>query len=274
MTKNFSEPPQSLSFWDLLDHFWDQGIGNQRHEDGSPIPWTATTLESMLDGKPDRRSIEYWRSRTNMPSPDNIRKLSIVASGGDHTLRKAWYDSFMAARRAEKRGHEGDGKRGEAVDKTSQAPGASFRDPRRLVVFASAALLAVFGALAFWLQWHRSGDAGQHVSNIRICDAPWFDSETKKCTKHVSVFVHGIEEVFLSFDFENVPDGTPFKRWWIRNGERVAGRTSFNDVAWPGYTFWRPTGGLRIGEYVVRIVVDEKVFTQVFQVQNDGFYQD
>ena len=148
------------------------------------------------------------------------------------------------------------------------------QDRWRLAVAALVALLAVSGGIAVWFQWPWSGDGGQRVGNIRICDAPWFDSETKKCTKHVSVFVHGIEEVFLSFDFENVPDGAPFERWWIRNGERVAGRTSFNDVAWPGYTFWRPAGGLRIGEYVVRVVVDEKVFTQVFQVQHDGFHQD
>ncbi|MYI69392.1 MAG: hypothetical protein F4103_11860 [Boseongicola sp. SB0673_bin_14] len=249
-------------------------MGNQRHEDGSPTPWTATTLESALDGKPDRRSIEYWRSRTNMPSPDNIRKLSIVASGGDHALRKTWYDSFMAARRVEKRRSEDVRQKGAAVGESVQAPAAPMRNRWRLAVAALVALLAVSGGIAFWFQWPWSGDGGQSVGNIRICDAPWFDSETKKCTKHVSVFVHGIEEVFLSFDFENVPDGAPFERWWIRNGERVAGRTSFNDVAWPGYTFWRPAGGLRIGEYVVRVVVDEKVFTQVFQVQHDGFHQD
>lgn len=268
--RNFSRPPKNLAFWDLFDYFWDHGIGNIMHADGSPSPWTATTLESVLDGSPDKRSIEYWQSRTNMPSPENIRKLSIIAAGGDHAIRKAWYDAFMTARRAEKHKAKSHNVPNPEIAPSSQpfeiAENRRFRWLAVLIVTTLS-----LGGLG-WFYWLHGGNIliDQKVNNIRICDAPYFDNENKKCSKHVSVFVHGIDEVFLSFDFENVPEGAPFERWWIRNGERVAGRTSFNDVAWPGYTYWRP-GVLEVGQYVVRVVVDEKVFTQTFFVQADGF---
>lgn len=111
------------------------------------------------------------------------------------------------------------------------------------------------------------------VDNIRICDRVYFDQDINKCTQHLAVFVEGIDEVFLSFDFADETFGMPFERWWILNGERVAGRNSFNDQAWPGYTFWRP-GVLNVGQYVVRIVMDERTFTQTFQVQQEGYISD
>lgn len=264
---NLQPPPRDVGFWELFDFFWDHGVGNSVHEDGTSIAWTALTLESAFEGKPDKRSIEYWQSRTNMPSPENIRKISSVAGGGNHAIRKAWHDALIAARRVEKRKDKTEQK----AQAETQKPNASQRRfgtmPPLKWVFGMA-IIVVVGVVTWWQIQNASLEPS--VENIRICDAAFFDAETKKCRKHVSVFVHGVDEVFLSFDFVNVPDGTPFERWWIRNGERVAGRSSFNDVAWPGYTYWRP-GVLEMGQYVVRIVVEDQVFTQVFSVQQDGF---
>jgi hypothetical protein len=260
-----NSPPNELPFWELFDFFWARGLGNEIHKDGTPTPWTATLLETAFDGSPDIRSIENWQSRTNMPSPENIRKLSWIISGGDADLRKAWHAALISARLAERRrmaevsAH--------AATRTEDAP-ENLGSPTRFrfkIVAATVGLIAVFAIAWYYL----TAPLAQAVQNIRICDAPYFDAETKKCSHHVSVFVHGLDEVFLSFDFEGVPDGTPFDRWWILNGERVAGRTSFNDDAWPGYTYWRP-GVLSVGQYVVRIVVDGEVFTQTFFVQADG----
>ena len=268
------EPPDGLDFWGLFDFFWVRGLGNELHTDGTPTPWTATSLELAFDGTPDKRTIENWQSQANMPSPDNIRKLSWVIAGEDKKLRQLWYEALIAARLTERRKEQARAKSAPeqylakqvATEDASQL--GSPHKSRLPMLWVATGVILLAGALAAWMIWNAT--AAPLVANMRICDAPYFDGDTKKCTQHVSVFVHGVDEVFLSFDFQNVADGTPFDRWWILNGERVAGRTSFNDEAWPGYTYWRP-GTLEIGQYVVRIVVEEQVFTQTFFVQPEGF---
>lgn len=183
-------------------------------------------------------------------------------------MRKAWSDAMIAAWRQEKLNRSKEAKpQGEIAKQEPLSPVERQKRPGLKV--ASGVVLACIAIAAFWFATASNSEPA--VTNIRICDKYFFDMELKKCSKHVSVLVHGVEEVFLSFDFENVPDGTPFERWWIRNGERVAGRTSFNDAAWPGYTFWRPGGPLQVGQYVVRLVVDGNVETQAFYVQEEGF---
>lgn len=273
--KNVFPPPKDLDFWELFEAFLDQGAGNDLIE-GSPSAWTPSTLEAALDGSPDRRAIGYWLDRANIPTPENIRKLSIVASGGNHAIRKQWYDALISARRRLKQ-KEKDAKTKNQLETTAivetsthSSPMSSKRRSRKWHLLWPSVALAI-ALLAFvTLVLGTASERTPRVDEIRVCDAPYFDQDTKKCSKHVSVFVHGVDEVFLSFDLVDVPEGAPFERWWIRNGERVAGRTSFNDAAWPGYTFWRP-GVLEIGQYVVRIVVGDTVFTQVFTVQPNGF---
>ena len=262
--KNFAPPPKTEDFWDLFEFFWVRGLGNDLHADGTSQSWTALSLEIALDGTPDKRSIENWQSRTNMPSPDNLRKLSALIAGGDDALRKLWYEALIDARQNEKR-------REKVKDlQPQQSEEAIKKPPRKFLLSAISLSVAtcIGAALLFWPK-----DQGPYVENMRICHAVYFDEETKKCTQHVDVFVHGVDEVFLSFDFNGVEHGTPFERWWIHNGERVAGRTSFNDEAWPGYTFWRP-GVLQVGTYVVRLVVNGEVTTQTFYVQAEGFTSD
>ncbi|MEJ8563291.1 hypothetical protein QTO30_20110 [Yoonia sp. GPGPB17] len=264
-------PPEGLDFWELFDFFWVRGFGNIQHDDGTWKPWTAASLETALDGSPDKRSIENWRSQANMPSPANLHKLSWIIAGEDRVARTAWYEALVAARMSEKRKEQAASKSApeqHLVDLQNQQPKRYSFSP---MVWAAGALALGGLAVGAWVAF--SGASSPAVQNIRICDAPYFDDDKNDCTQHVSVFVEGVDEVFLSFDFEGVPNGTPFDRWWIHNGERVAGRTSFNDEAWPGYTFWRP-GVLQVGQYVVRIVVDGEVFTQTFFVQPEGFTED
>lgn len=273
--KNVAPPPQGASFWELFDFIWVRGLGNELHEDGTSQSWTATSLEIAFDGSPDKRSIENWHSRTHMPSPENLRKFSALVSDGDDALRKQWYEALVDTRLEEKRREKEKTKNPpectEAPEvETEQEPDPSKSVSRRLAIAAlgGVAMLALGGVMLM-----QSASSEAYVENMRICDAAYFDDDTKKCTKHVDVFVHGIDEVFLSFDFNGVAHGAPFERWWIHNGERVAGRTSFNDEAWPGYTFWRP-GVLQVGTYVVRLVVEGEVTTQTFYVQAEGFTSD
>ncbi len=265
--KNVAPPPQGASFWELFDFIWVRGLGNELHEDGTSQSWTATSLEIAFDGSPDKRSIENWHSRTHMPSPDNLRKFSALIAGGDDALRKEWYEALIDTRKEEKRREKEKPAVAPEVRAETETPKAS-RGRIVLAALGGIALLTLGGVMLM-----SSADAGAPVENMRICDAAYFDDDIKKCTKHVDVFVHGVDEVFLSFDFNGVEHGVPFERWWIHNGERVAGRTSFNDEAWPGYTFWRP-GVLQVGTYVVRLVVEGEVTTQTFYVQAEGFTSD
>ena len=268
-TTTKASPPADLSFWELFDYFWVRGIGNAPHADGTPTPWTATTLELAFDGSPDKRSIENWQSQANMPSPDSIRKLSWVIAGADRQVRQAWYEALIAARLQEQRKEKAQAK--SAPEKHLAEINTSMSETRSTPQRWRAPLAVVgVGVIALGAWFIFNPTPSEAVQNMRICDAPYFDENSKDCTQHVSVFVHGIDEVFLSFDFGDVAQGTPFDRWWILNGERVAGRTSFNDEAWPGYTYWRP-GPLEVGQYVVRIVVEGEVFTQTFYVQPEGF---
>lgn len=261
-------PPKETEFWALFDYFWDNGLGHRLEANGDPVAWTAPVLESALENAVDVRSIENWRSRRFIPTRENIRKLCWVISDGDNVIRQAWSEALIAAWRVEKRKNRDEANR-TSLPLEKQDDAVKINLSRKTVLIVAAAL----GALAFVLiGWFALSSADvPSVSKIRICDQYYFNRAAKTCTKHVPVFVQGLEEVFLSFDFQNVPEGMPFERWWIHNGERVAGRTSFNDAAWPGYTFWRPEGGLLIGQYVVRIVVDGRVFTQTFYVQREGF---
>ncbi len=265
--KNVAPPPQGASFWELFDFMWVRGLGNELHADGTSQSWTATSLEIAFDGSPDKRSIENWHSRAHMPSPDNLRKVSALISGGDDALRKDWYEALIDARKDAKRKEKE--QPSVAID-NPPAPEVAKPTGKHLTFAAlgGAAVLALGGIMLM-----QSASAGPYVENMRICDAAYFDTEVNKCTKHVDVYVHGVDEVFLSFDFNGVAHGEPFERWWIHNGERVAGRTSFNYEAWPGYTFWRP-GVLQVGTYVVRLVVDGEVTTQTFYVQAEGFTSD
>ena len=261
-------PPDDLSFSELFDFFWARGLGNTQHTDGTSIPWTAASLETALDGSPDKRSIENWRSQSNMPSPENIRKLSWVIAGDNKPVRTAWYEALIAARLSAKRSEQAAQRPAPEKHLTQALENTASQHSNTKTIWGGIGAIAVLVAGLFW--WWIGTASSPAVSNMRICDAPYFDDELKDCTQHVSVFVHGIDEVFLSFDFGDVEDGTPFDRWWILEGERVAGRTSFNDEAWPGYTYWRP-GVLEVGQYVVRIVVNGEVFTQTFYVQPEGF---
>lgn len=268
--KNLPPPPKGATFWELFDYIWDNGVGQETSENGEPVAWSAAKLESALDHQIDVRSIENWRSRKYMPTRENIRKLTWMISGGDQDLRQAWSEALIAEWRAEKlRNREADEQSVE--DKHPEPPSAITEEASRsrFAMPVAIAMALCAGGAALWYIFGTAQAAS--VQNIRICDAPYFDKQTKDCSQHVSVFVEPINEVFLSFDFENLGHGEPFERWWIRNGERVTGRTSFNDEAWQGYTYWRPEGGLPFGQYVVRIVVEGTVFTQTFQIQKEAF---
>lgn len=264
---NKLNPPDDLLFWDLFDYIWANGIGNELHRDGSATPWTATSLESRLDGSPDKRTIDNWRRRSSLPSPEGLRKLSWVIAGSDQKLRSKWHKALLETRLKEERA-----RKAKKVIQPQDLTNDTTKTETPLKVKGKFGLiggLGLFCVIAAY--WFYDTQSSPRIDNIRICDAPYFNQETKKCDQHVSVFVQPADEVFLSFNFVNVPDKMPFERWWIHNGERVAGRTSFNDEAWPGYTFWRPQGGLNVGQYVVRLVVDGSVQTQTFFVQPEGF---
>ncbi len=272
MGKNITEPPKNLSFWKMFDFFWDNGIGNDLDSEGAPVPWTAQQLEDALEGTPDKRTIENWQRHANLPSRENLRKLAGLASGGDRGLRNRWHEALFEVSRAERELKKEE--KTQRTDDTSPDMSAALHHEEPSKARSKALILGLAGLIALagagGVYYSQKDQSVPLVENMRICDRFFFDFEAKKCKQHMPVFMSGIDEVYLSFDFNNVPEGTPFERWWIRNGERIAGRTSFNDDAWPGYTFWRPGGPLPVGQYVVRLVVEGQVETQAFLVQQEG----
>lgn len=265
-----------MSFYELFDYFWDQGVGNYLDKSGNPKSWNSETLslefgEHNIDV--NARTIDNWKSHKALPKQKYIRGLALIASPRDDYLFNKWNDAFWKTHRNEKL------KRKAWSEKTTENDliESDIEPHNKKLSFQKAWIFiaGLFGTIgiisAIIVFFSGESEPASFVKKFHICDKYYFDKETKKCKQHVSVFVHGIDEVFLSFDFVNVPKGAAFERWWIRDGERIAGRTSFNDDAWPGYTYWRPKGGLDVGTYVVRLVVDGKVETQTFYVQQDGF---
>ncbi len=300
--KNIHLPPNEMQIDRLIDHICNYGSGNILAQNGVPKPWTPASLSIELglnnaDGTTDT-TIRNWISGRTLPKIEQLHKLARVVSCGDDYYLKAWTSALINARTETKlrkkeeaiqvtqkgvdsspfTGHtkefdssiiaDLDNKLQKNSSNRSLKPSSRFLGGKYLYV-AIISLFCFLATLLFWMD--APFKTISVVRNIRVCDEPYFDKKVKDCSKHVSVYMHGIEEVFLSFDFENLAKGEPFERWWIRNGERVAGRTSFNDEAWPGYTYWRPDNGFPVGEYVVRIVIDGKVATQTFSVQKTGF---
>ncbi|MEO1703709.1 MAG: hypothetical protein AAFR71_16810 [Pseudomonadota bacterium] len=289
--KNLPPPPDNADFWALFDYFWDNGVGRELSNNDAPMAWTADALEEALDFKVAARTIDNWRARHNLPSVPYVHTLCTIIPAKEGRLRKSWSDAFIRERRLEIRRtkeaqareraqalapedtrgqthRQNEASSAEAVTEVEEtSPAVSLLSNLCLKLGAGLAVSIV--AAGLWWSFFRPAEP--EVANIRICDAPYFDKEINKCSQHVDVYMDGIDEVFLSFDLVNVPYGMAFERWWIRNGERAAGRSSFNDDAWPGYTFWRPQGGLPAGSYVVRVIVDGRVRTQVFTVQTEWF---
>ena len=270
MVEDRREPPNGADIWELFDHFVTRGLGNSEIQGGVPQPWTPEALDIAFGGSPGTRAIEDWFSHSAVPSPQSVFKIAELAAQGDKSRRIRWHDALTAARKIENRKRKAAGLEVDEEVENDPEPVNCNVPPRssmRAWVFAGLATAALVFAGSWWF-FLRS--APQSVENIRICSVYYLDREQGRCTQHEAVFMHGIDDVYLSFDLVNVPDGAPFERWWILNGERQAGKPSFNDEAWPGWTYWRP-GTLRMGQYVVRVIVDGQVFTQTFQVRAENY---
>ena len=270
MVEDRREPPSGADIWGLFDHFVTRGLGNPEMKDGVPRPWTAVALDIAFGGSRGTRAIEDWFSHNAVPSPQSVFKIAELAAEGDKSRRIRWHDALTAARKVENRKRKAAGLEVDEEPENGTEPANQSvleRSNRRVQVFAGLALVMLVSASSWWF-FLRS--APQSVENIRICSVYYLDREQGRCTQHEAVFMHGIDDVYLSFDLVNVPEGAPFERWWILNSERQAGKSSFNDEAWPGWTYWRP-GTLKVGQYVVRVVVDGRVFTQTFQVRAENY---
>lgn len=248
----------------------DNGVGNDLDRNGDIIPWTVPTLHAAMGGEPSDRALQYWFDQSHPPSGENLRKFCWVISNNDPIRRKAWINALDTALRAEKTKKKNE----ETINEPTQVVGnvepikLAKAKPLAWLIGVSVATIATIGGVYVFKK-----DTLPPVSNIRICTPFYFDEHAKECTKHVPVMVEGVERVLLSFDFNNVHEGAPFERWWIHNSIRVAGRTSYNDAAWPGWTFWQPGGPLKVGQYVVRVELDETVYTQTFYVQKEEYLE-
>jgi hypothetical protein len=105
-----------------------------------------------------------------------------------------------------------------------------------------------------------------YISKLYVCDQNSFENGQNACGECASHFAVGIQKIFLSFMFHNMPTGKKYKRSWYRNGEQFVEKTDFYDDAWPGYTYLWNESGHDLGDYTVRITVDEKIATVRFTV--------
>ena len=70
----------------------------------------------------------------------------------------------------------------------------------------------------------------------------------------------------VSFQLHNMFQGDTFKRHWYRDGEKFISRNEFVAAPWEGYTYIYNRHGHDIGEYTLRVIINDKVTAKVFTV--------
>lgn len=278
----FRLPPEDGPFLDVFRFAWDAGVGNHL-EDERPIPWTTGALEAAFESRNrdvSIKSIENWRSGKTLPSRKNIILLADIFSGSDRQHREAWLDCLIGslltqspdtndsldAKGPETQAHDAD------VSNTTQIQSGKSAQKKELSKKSIAGLAFCVGALAF-VAMSATGTSlskpfsQKKITDIRFCTDANFDTEIKRCTAHQSNFPKGTALIHVSFE-SNVPYGQAFSRRWYRDGRLFIEKDGFFDEAWENWTWIRDTtdDGNLPGDYVLRIIIDDKVTTGTFTV--------
>ena len=263
----YADPSDADSLRDLLHYYFQSGVGLPVSEDGVAGQWSDARLEAALAGigiTVDRRSIQAWLSGASIPRVEKLKGLARLASS-DRFERERWSAAFIRLRQKALDERRQERKAGPAAaDAGVRAPRPE-QAPRRLYL-PGAVILAVTGlAGAAYLVVQLLSPAPV-ASNITFCDETHFATETKTCTEAMTAFPEGLKTLMITFDLNQVDEGETFTRNWYRNGRQIHTKTSFNDEAWPGYTFWHWPEGFDDGEYALQIVSGERAVTRTFHV--------
>ena len=269
-------PPDGRDFRELFQYVCDHGIGRPAGQDGVTEAWTDDALEAAFaeTATPvDRRSIQSWRSGASVPRLDKVRSLAeVITSKSDE--RANWLKALIEARRNSLEARKSSAgttaspetqPENETLAADASAPASRHWKP----VVAGFLLLglAVLGSL--FLLTSESPDA--QVANIEFCSEETFSTETYACTEAADSFSEDVTTLMVTFDLVNVPEGMSFERIWYREGLEFLRKSSFNDEAWPGYTFLK-FDKFPEGNYTLRIIVDGKSFTKPFKVGDQTGY--
>ncbi len=269
--KNFCAPPLETNFWALFDYFWDNGVGNELNADGEPVAWSELTLEAALDFKPVSKTLGDWHKRGTLPSKASLHRLCRMIFREDEKIRKAWSDALIETRRAEElerdrlKTVQGQSVETPAKEVNSGKPltlGKQRRNDRLVWVFAPIGIILVVGFSFLILRPSQPSTIG--ISDIRFCSEANFSVHSKACQLSETHFPRGTQKVYVSYLSTNIPFRSSFSRRWYRNGEKFIERNDFSDAAWENYTWIYNRHGHDQGEYVMRIVVADQVFSGRF----------
>lgn len=284
--KNILPPPSYATFWELFDCFWDNGIGNLISADDEPVSWTAASLADALDHTPSETSILNWRKRKHLPKQEQIQRLCRILLGSEPEARKAWSSALIETRREEEILRKQEKKQAEPVEASVSnyvAAGAAVAINASEVEVGTAEetdttnkqsiwpLLTICIIVVLSLLFFIGRGENQAVTvpepsvqNIRFCLERDFSQERLSCNMHQSNFPAGTQKVYVSFETNNIPYGLVFSRRWYRNGEKFLERNDFFDETWQNYTWLFNQNGHDVGEYSMRIILGNKVFTGQF----------
>ncbi|WP_018147070.1 hypothetical protein [Henriciella marina] len=270
----FHDPPVDRDFRELFQFICDHGIGQPMDAGGQFQPWSDESMEAAFADTAtavDKRSIQSWRSGASVPRLDKVRSLSaVITRSADQ--RRVWLKALIDARRksldARKQAASPTGSA-----EASQTPTDSDDPPRRTrrwVAVTAATMLIGLLVVGSGIVL-RSYGAESQVANIEFCTEENFSTQTYTCLETSEAFDEDITTLMVTFDLINVPQGMSFERIWYREGLEFLRKSSFNDDAWPGYTFLN-FDRFPEGNYTLRIIVDGKSFTSTFKVGDETGY--
>ena len=268
----YADPPDAESLRVLLHYYVQSGIGLPVSDDGVAERWTDTRLEAALAGigiAVDRRSIQSWLSGASIPKVQKLKGLASLASS-NRFEREKWSAAFIRLRQAALDARRAQRKPPPAEPEDPPAPAppatADTGAGRQLLARAAAILTGLAGVSGAAYGLAELLVTEPVASNIRFCDEANFSTQTKRCLRAMTDFPDGLHTLMITFDLTNVAEGETFTRKWYRNGRLIHEKTSFNDEAWPGYTFWHWPEGFDTGAYALQIVSGDKAVTATFHV--------
>jgi len=265
--KNIQNPPDEvMSFKNLINYIWDHGLGNRLTPDAVPMPWKPETFESAffdIGFDVDIRSFQNWRGGVHKADRKNIHAIARVVSGGDPHIQKEWAIKLIDAPKIDESDINSDSKG--KIEKFSQK--SNFKDLFfKYRLFITGLVLGQIPLLAVILFSYSSGRGQTTITDLKFCDEAGFSKTAMKCHNPASHFPSGTGRIYVSFDFNNSYMGQPFERRWYQNSEMFLSKKSFNDTAWPGYTFISQEDGMKDAKYDLRVIVDDSTTTKSFIV--------
>lgn len=281
--KYFIPPPPEASIFDLLDFFWEFGIGNVRPDGGDEIPWTVASIMDAMSEQGislSERTIQNWftvESRKN-PRESQIIELCKLITNAD--CGRSWRKAFLAASADHrKRSPVAD----LAISTKIDNPDTSFfgkqfglklRKP--LAGFAIAS--AVLAVIAFSLFVSR-GQTSLPSAKVTFCSAEAFNLHTKLCEKSQNSYPVGTRTVYLNIDVAGLAPGESFSRRWFYNNWRMfeADKVTFLVEPWENWTFIGsadPTSNeapaMDSGSYTLNIIIDNKASAWTFVIEGES----